>query len=450
MPDANLIFNNRYLTLEELGCGGFGCTYLALDTHMPSKPKCVVKQLAFDTDDADLYDLVQTRFQREAAILEILGKLSSQIPSLYACSQDGANLYLVQEWIDGESLQDKLDKRPSLDEVEVIEILVDLLPVLDLIHSKNVIHRDIKPGNIMVRNDDGRPVLIDFGAVKEVIPITASMISDSSRSIFIGTPQFAPLEQHQGKPVFASDLYSLGLTAICLLTGKPPAWKDTDLSTGKPVIHRFRPGNWYSHAPRAGSVLKEALDKAIQPTIGDRFQSAREMQTALHLRRSIPAFAARVQPSGIDRLAALASQYNQIRKEFDQLGRERRRELIRGVLNEMVKLSVEYESLNMSAYLNSDDWGMRLAAFAYVYTYPRIDILAELIRSVTEAGAQPFVQYRGLEAIGKILLKYPKNDGAIIEEIGKLRLLQNNLEADTQRYAELGRILERYDASTPA
>ena len=88
MPNASgLLFNNRYLTLKVLGCGGFGCTYLAVDTHLPSKPKCVVKQLAFYTDDPDLYELVQIRFQREAAILEILGKLSTQIPNLYASSK---------------------------------------------------------------------------------------------------------------------------------------------------------------------------------------------------------------------------------------------------------------------------------------------------------------------------------------------------------------------------
>ena len=197
MPDTNYLFNNRYLTLKELGRGGFGCTYLALDTHMPSKPKVVVKQLSFHTDDPNLYELIQTRFQREAAILEVLGKLSSQIPSLYACSQEDNNLYLVQDWVDGESLEDKLDKSGSLDEDEVTGILAQLLPVLELIHSKNVIHRDIKPGNIMLKND-GIPVLIDFGAVKEVIPPNAGPISDSAKSVFIGTPVFAPLEQYQG------------------------------------------------------------------------------------------------------------------------------------------------------------------------------------------------------------------------------------------------------------
>src|SRR5205085_180314 len=141
-------------------------------------------------------------------------------------------------------------------------ILAHLLPVLAIVHSKNVIHRDIKPANIMLRNEDGRPFLIDFGAVKEVISATAGLYGDSGTTIFIGTPPFAPFEQHKGKPVFASDLYSLGLTAICLLTGKPPAWKETDLETGKVLLHRFRPGTWHSYAPRVSNQLKATLDKA--------------------------------------------------------------------------------------------------------------------------------------------------------------------------------------------
>lgn len=447
MSYASRLFNNRYLTLEELGCGGFGCTFLALDTHMPSKPKCVVKQLVFETDDAGLYDLVQTRFQREAAVLEVLGKVSSQIPSLYACSHDGANLYLVQEWIDGLSLQQKLDKDRSLDDLEVTEILVQLLSVLELIHSKNVIHRDIKPANIMVRADDGKPVLIDFGAVKEVIPITAGLITASSRTVFIGTPQFAPIEQHEGRPTFASDLYSLGLTAICLLTGRQPAWRETDLAAGKPVVRRFRPGNWYEYAPNVNNILRSALDKAIEPVAANRYQNAREMRSALRLRRSASARSARVSHTSNDRLVALVQQYNQLREHFADVAKLERRELMKGIFNEMVKLIVEDESLNTSIYLNSNDWGMRLAAYVYLYIYPRVEMLPDLISSVSASNDQPFVQYRGLEAIEKILARYSSDEPEILDGIKKLRLLRDTLDPTTQRRAELERILMRHDQS---
>ena len=449
MPDDSvLIFNQRYLALKELGQGGFSRTYLAVDTHMPSRPKCVVKELTFESDNPELLELVQTRFQREAAILEVLGKLSTQIPSLYASSQEGSTLYLVQDWIDGETLQEKLDTKGALSENEVIDVLAGILPVLNIVHSKNVIHRDIKPDNLMLRNDDGKPVLIDFGAVKELISATAGMYDDSKRTIFIGTPAFAPMEQHLGKPVFASDLYSLGLTAICLLTGRPPTWKETDLATGRSLPKRFRPGSWYDFAPQVSPRLRVALDKAIQPAVEDRYQTAREMQSALRLRRSAVRTTAKLPLSGLDRLTVLAQEYNRIREKFDQLGTARRRELIIGVFNDMVKLSLEEESLDASSYLNSDDLGMRLAAYVYCYTYPRLQILPTLIGSVSDAGRQPFVQCRGLEAISRNLELHIHGEPEVVEGIKTLRLLLDNLDSDTLRHAELARILSRYGEMT--
>jgi serine/threonine protein kinase len=448
--DSNRLFNNRYLTIKELGGGGFSRTYLAVDTHLPSRPKCVVKQLTFETDDPEIYELVQTRFQREAAILEVLGKLSPQIPNLYASSQEGNNLYLVQDWIDGEDLQDTLDKKGPRSEKEVTEILAQLLPVLAIVHAKNIIHRDIKPANIMVRNQDGKAFLIDFGAVKEVIPVADGFYGDTSRSVFIGTPPFAPSEQHQGRPVFASDLYSLGLTAICLLTGKQPSWKETDLQTGKPVIHRFRPGNWHSYATKVSSKLKAALDKAIQPSAEERYQTAREMQSALRLTRSVGKVTTTISlATGMDRLVALAEKYNDIREAYKEHDTSQRRELMMGVFNEIVELTLQEESLNVLPYLDSDNWGKRLAAYVHVYTYPRVGVLSEMISSVAKAGRQPFVQHRGIEAIGKILERYHGSPEAL-KGIKKLRGLLGNLEANTMRHAELRTILNRYDVASAA
>jgi serine/threonine protein kinase len=442
LRDSNILFNNRYLTLKELGCGGFGCTYLAIDTHMPSKPRCVVKQLTFETDDPEVYELVQTRFQREATILEILGNLSPQIPKLHACSQEGNNLYLVQDWIDGESLQEKFDRSGAFDEDEVNDLLAYLLPVLGVVHAKNVIHRDIKPANIMIRNEDQRPFLIDFGAVKEVVSATAGLYGDSQLTIFIGTPAFAPSEQRTGRPVFASDLYSLGLTAICLLTGKPPAWKETDLDTGRPVINKLRPGTWHGYAPNVSEQLKSVLDKAIQPSAADRYQTAREMQSALRLKRSsisLPTGNSKL--GGLEQLSALAEKYNDIHETYKGQDTPNRRELMTGILNEMVKLSFNEETIDVMPYLHSDNWGMRLAAYAYIYTNPQFKFLPALIDSTQQASRQPFVQHRGIEAIGKILERHGPEAKAT-EAVTKLQTLHNNLSATTLRYAELSRILK--------
>ena len=119
-----------------------------------------------------------------------------------------------------------------------------------------------------------------------------------------------------------------------------------------------------------------------------------------------------------------------------------------GVLNEMVKLSLQEGSVDTLRYLDSDNWGMRMAAYVYISIYPRLEILSDLISSVKDAGKQPFVQYRGIEAISKILERYHHGQPEVGEGIKELRLLRDSLGKETLRYAELAKILIRYDQVT--
>jgi len=262
------LLKNRYKIMRQLGCGGFGDTFLAEDTQMPSGRRCVIKQLKPVANNHQVHQIVQERFQREAAILEELGDGSDQIPRLYAYFSEYGQFYLVQEWIQGQTLSNKLEQEGLLSESSVKEILLSILPVLEYLHSKRMVHRDIKPDNIILRLEDGLPVLIDFGAVKE------TMVTDnSSKSIVIGTPGFIPIEQSAGRPVYSSDLYSLGLTAIYLLTGKIPEHLDTNLQTGEVM--------WRQWALSVSPSFAAVLDKAIQPSSRDRYSTAREMLQAL-------------------------------------------------------------------------------------------------------------------------------------------------------------------------
>lgn len=223
----SILLNNRYQIIRPLGKGGFGETYLAEDTYLPSRRICVVKQLKPVTNNPKAYNLIQQRFNREAAILEQLGEGNEQIPKLYAYfaenMPENQYYYLVQEWIEGLTLSQKLQHQHQglLTESFVTQLLVSLLPVLDYIHKHGIIHRDIKPSNIIWRQKDDKPVLIDFGIAKEVMN-TAVDDQGEARSIIVGTQGFIPPEQAAGQPVYSSDIYSLGMTAINLLTGRYP------------------------------------------------------------------------------------------------------------------------------------------------------------------------------------------------------------------------------------
>jgi len=272
-PQTPTVLNNRYRVIKAISSGGFGETSLGRDTQMPSGRYCVIKQLKSTTNNPRLYQAVKERFQREATILESLGENHNQIPRLYAyVSDEKGQFYLVQEWIEGETLAEKVKNSGPLNENSAKQILVDLLPVLDYIHGRGIIHRDIKPDNIILRDRDNLPVLIDFGAVKESME-TAREPGKNRPSIAIGTPGFMPIEQVAGRPVFASDLYSLGLTAIFLLTGKSPQDLPLNSETGELL--------WTNFAGNLSPSFVATLNRAIQPHGGDRFSSAEEMLAAL-------------------------------------------------------------------------------------------------------------------------------------------------------------------------
>ncbi|MGH1397183.1 MAG: protein kinase domain-containing protein [Trichormus sp.] len=269
------LLENRYRVIQTLGSGGFGETFLAEDTQMPSHRRCVVKLLKPIHNNPQIYQLVQERFQREAAILEELGNYTDQIPTLYAYFQSNEQFYLIQEWVEGDTLTAKFRKEGVFSESLVQEILVNLLPVLEYVHSKRIIHRDIKPDNIIVRHRDGKPVLIDFGAVRESMGTVVNSQGNTTSSIVIGTPGYMPSEQAAGRPIYSSDIYSLGMTAIYLLTGKQPQELETDPKTGEIM--------WRTYALSVTPTLAGVIDRAIAYHPRERFTTAREMLEALQL-----------------------------------------------------------------------------------------------------------------------------------------------------------------------
>jgi serine/threonine-protein kinase len=277
-----LILAGRYLPRKLLGEGGFGRAFLAFDRYTPTIRSCVVKQFQPSGKfTQQQLEVAQNLFEREAEVLEKLGNKHKQIPDLYAFfplivpssseNKEEQFFYLVQEFIDGQTLEEELAAKGRFSESEVRLILTEILPVLQFVHENGSIHRDIKPSNIM-RSVDGTLFLLDFGAVKQVTAGASNNPKGSSTGIYsIG---FAPPEQMSGTQVYPStDLYSLAVTCVNLLTGKiTEELYDT-------YTNRW---NWRNYAPQISDRLAEILDRSLLPTPSDRFASAKEVLDALN------------------------------------------------------------------------------------------------------------------------------------------------------------------------
>ncbi|MBD1219195.1 MAG: tetratricopeptide repeat protein, partial [Aphanizomenon flos-aquae Clear-A1] len=213
------ILRQRYKIIKQLGAGGFGETYLAEDLDIPVTPKpvCVVKKLHPTMITPDSLRL----FEQEAKILYELGKYHDQIPKLSSYFQQDKDFYLIQEFIDGYDLTQEISAGKKLSEGDVIKLLRDVLEILVYVHENKVIHRDVKPANIM-RRKDGKLVLIDFGVVKQINTTIAMKSGFTSKTVGVYTEGYTPAEQKAGKPKLSSDIYALGMTAIQALIGLPP------------------------------------------------------------------------------------------------------------------------------------------------------------------------------------------------------------------------------------
>jgi serine/threonine-protein kinase len=275
-----LILADRYIPSKLLGEGGFGRAFLARDRYTPAMRECVVKQFQPpDNLSEQELEIAQTLFEREAVALEQLGNKHRQIPDLYAYfplvvpnknnDRQEQLFYLVQEYIEGRTLEDELDLKGKFTEREVIQILEEILPVLQFVHNNSSIHRDIKPSNL-IRSTRGILYLVDFGAVKQ---ITKGGESQSGNSTGIFSVGYAPPEQKSGARVFPStDLYALAVTCANLLTGKPPE------ELYDPFNNTW---NWRSEIDDVSDRLAAIIDRLLLPTPRDRFQSAAEVLMAL-------------------------------------------------------------------------------------------------------------------------------------------------------------------------
>ena len=295
-----LSLKNRYVALSVIGQGGFGKTLLAEDGDKPSKPRCVIKVFA-PQGQGDLAKASEL-FHQEADRLDDLGH-HDQIPELLAYAEQGNTQYIVQQFIPGLNLKDEVSRQGLWSVEQLRDLFLDLLPVLQFCHDRSVIHRDIKPQNIIRRATDNKLVLVDFGAAKYATSETQLVAYTQTG---VGSAEFAAPEQVKRRTTYASDLYSLGVTGLHLLTGASP-W---DLESEE----NFGQWQWRSFVQAQGTVLDPKLadfiDRLIAKSLSDRFRSAAEALAVLapHLVPSKPIdlTAVVVEPPKLDRSQELA------------------------------------------------------------------------------------------------------------------------------------------------
>jgi len=268
------VLRNRYRIQRLIGQGGFGRTYLATDEDRLNS-RCVVKQFSPQLQGAKSLEKAIKLFEQEAVRLHELGE-HPQIPALLAYFEQDSRLYLVQQFVEGQTLLQELAQQGLFNEQKVREMLVGLLPLLKFIHDHQVIHRDITPSNIIRRKLDNKLVLIDFG-VSKLLSAEASVQPGTK----IGTEGYAPMEQLRGGKAYpASDLYSLAVTCVYLMTQVRPEdlydplegrwlWRDVLRSRGQTVT----------------DAIAQILDRMLKELVNERYQSAdivmRDLRAAL-------------------------------------------------------------------------------------------------------------------------------------------------------------------------
>lgn len=263
--------------MRPIGQGGFGRTYLAVDDDRLSA-RCVIKQFSPQVKGTKSLEKAVKLFQQEAERLNELGE-HPQIPTLQAYFEHDTRLYLVQQFIEGQTLLQELMQYGLFAERRIREVLAGVLPVLKFVHDHQVIHRDITPSNIIRRYSDNKLVLIDFGVAKLL-----SVEAAGQPGTKIGTEGYAPMEQlRSGKAYPASDLYSLAATCIFLLTQTKP----DDLYD--PLEGRWL---WRERLTQQGGTLSEPiaqiLDKMLKDLVSERYQSADAVMRDLRLALSRP------------------------------------------------------------------------------------------------------------------------------------------------------------------
>ncbi|HBE33900.1 MAG TPA: hypothetical protein DD990_21955, partial [Cyanobacteria bacterium UBA11368] len=267
---SKLLLKERYRAIQFLGDGVFSRSFLAEDMQQRKIP-CVIKQFAplpqIQGHSEAMAKAMQV-FEQEAKQLLELAEQYPQIPTLFDYFEQDKYLYVAKYYIEGKNLAQELQAQGAFSEHQVREFLYDVLPVLQVLHKRQIVHRAIKPTNIILKKSDRKFVLIDIGISKQLADTRLT-----KTNLRASTEIYTPIEQMRGGKAYpASDLYSLGVICIQMLTGA----QVDDLFD--PLEGRWM---WREYIRNAGTDISDSLaqilDKMLQDSIKDRYQSASEI-----------------------------------------------------------------------------------------------------------------------------------------------------------------------------
>jgi eukaryotic-like serine/threonine-protein kinase len=272
MNSINKVFGNRYEIGAMIGTGGMADVYLGEDRRLSRKVAVKVLRSDLAKDPSFI-----SRFRKEA--LAAAGLNHPGIVAVYDSGEEGNNSYIVMELVSGVSLRDMLKSHTPITTERSLEIVSGVLAALEYSHQNGIIHRDIKPGNIML-TEGGDVKVMDFGIARAMDDIGATMTNTWN---VVGTAQYLSPEQATGEVAdLRSDIYSVGCLLYELLTGKPPFTGDTPVAIAyQHVSAQLTPPSQVN--PELDEGLDTILSVALAKDPRDRYQSAQAMLDDIQL-----------------------------------------------------------------------------------------------------------------------------------------------------------------------
>ena len=269
MSDVERILSDRYRIERELGRGGMGAVYLARDLKLDRPVALKVLPTEFAANGS-----LRERFLRETRTAASFSH--PNIVPVHAVEEHEGMLAFAMGFVEGESVAERVKRQGAMDPRSVARMLTDVSYALAYAHGRGVVHRDIKPDNIMIERATGRALLMDFGISRTIsAPVEAAGLTRVGE--VVGTPEFMSPEQASGDHVDGrSDLYSLGLVALFALTGKPAITGET---TQQIIVRQLTEKLPPTKSLRADvpDALAEAIDRCVMKEPSQRFESAESL-----------------------------------------------------------------------------------------------------------------------------------------------------------------------------